>query len=294
MDFRPKLYSPALKFQNVKFIGKTQQFNARVYSYYWFKNLTDGMQIEFRDDYQVIWFCRFDYTNFPFEALYCNVTFVCSSNDNEHVLLGLPNIRFVDDKKSMAKVNVNSNLPYDITAKSINPFNFEDQGLLYSATGIQFVMERNELGLLMLQFYCPMAVFAILSLLSFSIHIEAVRKFSMDLNIKFKTINFKVPGRMGLVITLCLISFNVYNVVDAPPTRGFSYVEIWMIGMEIPILLAALEYSMILGLKRCLPKVIERHAGKVDAITCFLSVTYILIFSSYYWLCMIPKYSFRI
>ena len=179
MEFRPKLYSPALKFQNVKFIGKTQQFNARVYSYYWFKNLTDAMQIEFRDDYQAISFCRFDYSNFPFETLYCNVTFVCSSNDNEHVLLGLPNIRFVDDRKPMAEVHIQSNLPYDITAKSIDPFNFEDQGLLYSATGIQFIMKRNDLGLLMLQFYCPMAVFAILSLLSFTIHIEAVRKIHL-------------------------------------------------------------------------------------------------------------------
>ena len=175
MDFRPKLYSPALKFQNVKFIGKTQQFNARIYSYYWFKNLTVGMQVEFRDDYQVVSFCRFDYTKFPFETLYCNVTFVCSSNDNEHVLLGLPNIRFVEDKKPMTKIHVHSNLPYDITAKSIDPFNFEDQGLLYSATGIQFTMKRNDLGLLMLQFYGPMAVFAMLSILSFSIPIEAVR-----------------------------------------------------------------------------------------------------------------------
>ena len=98
---------------------------------------------------------------------------------------------------------------------------------------------------------------------------------------------FKVPGRMGLVITLCLISFNVYNVVDAPPTRGFSNVETWMIGMELPILLAALEYSIILGLKRCIPNIIERHAGKVDAITCFLSVLYILLFSICYWFFMI-------
>ena len=97
-----------------------------------------------------------------------------------------------------------------------------------------------------------------------------------------------MPGRMGLVITLCLISFNVYNVVEAPPTRGFSNAETWMIGMELPIVLAALEYSIILGLKRCIPNTIERHAGKVDAITCFLSVSYILLFSICYWFFMIP------
>ena len=57
---------------------------------------------------------------------------------------------------------------------------------------------------------------------------------------------------MGMVITLCLISFNVYNAVDAPPRRGFSYIELWMIGMEVPIILSILEYSAILGLRRWL------------------------------------------
>ena len=55
---------------------------------------------------------------------------------------------------------------------------------------------------------------------------------------------------MGMVITLCLISFNVYNSVNGPPARGFSYIELWMVGMEMPIILALLEYSMILGMGR--------------------------------------------
>ena len=52
---------------------------------------------------------------------------------------------------------------------------------------------------------------------------------------------------MGLAVTLFLISFNVYNSVKAPPNRGFSYVDIWMLGMEFPILFAIVEYSIILG-----------------------------------------------
>ena len=52
---------------------------------------------------------------------------------------------------------------------------------------------------------------------------------------------------MGLTVTLFLISFNVYNSVEAPPNRGLSYVDIWMLGMEFPILMAIVEYSMILG-----------------------------------------------
>ena len=92
-----------------------------------------------------------------------------------------------------------------------------------------------------------------------------------------------------MVITLCLISINVYNAVDGPPSRGFSYIEVWMIGMELPILVAALEYSLMLGIRRCYPKFIESCGGKVDAITCVLSVLYIISFSMYYWLFMIQQ-----
>ena len=39
-----------------------------------------------------------------------------------------------------------------------------------------------------------------------------------------------------MVLTLYLISANVYNSVDAPNSRGFSYIEIWMLGTQFPIL----------------------------------------------------------
>ena len=94
---------------------------------------------------------------------------------------------------------------------------------------------------------------------------------------------------MGLVITLCLILINVYNAIDGPPSREYIYIEILMIGMELPILVAALGYSIMLGIRRCHLKFIENCSGKVDAITCVLSILYIISFSVYYWLFMIPQ-----
>ena len=55
---------------------------------------------------------------------------------------------------------------------------------------------------------------------------------------------------MGMIVTLYLISANVYNAVDAPHSRGFSNIEVWMIGAQIPILLALWEYGVILYLKK--------------------------------------------
>ena len=55
---------------------------------------------------------------------------------------------------------------------------------------------------------------------------------------------------MGLLITLNLITWNVYGSVAAPPSRGFSYIELWITGIQINILFAILEYACILALKR--------------------------------------------
>jgi hypothetical protein len=51
-----------------------------------------------------------------------------------------------------------------------------------------------------------------------------------------------------------LISANVYNSVDAPKVRGFSYVEIWMLGSQFLILLALFEYGFVLYFKKIAKK----------------------------------------
>ena len=61
---------------------------------------------------------------------------------------------------------------------------------------------------------------------------------------------------MGMIVTLYLISAIVYNAVDAPRARGFSNIEVWMLGAQFPILLALSEYGFVLYLKR--------HANKVQ------------------------------
>ena len=59
-----------------------------------------------------------------------------------------------------------------------------------------------------------------------------------------------MPGHLGLLVTLQLIATNVYNSVIGPLERGFSYIEFWMIGVYIPILLGILEYAALLVLKK--------------------------------------------
>ena len=53
-----------------------------------------------------------------------------------------------------------------------------------------------------------------------------------------------------MLLTLDLIVTNVYNSVEAPTQRGFSYIEIWLIGIQIPILVAIFEYGILLAMKK--------------------------------------------
>mgnify|MGYP001338888313 CR=1 FL=1 len=64
-----------------------------------------------------------------------------------------------------------------------------------------------------------------------------------------------------MIVTLYLIFANVYNAVEAPDDRGFSYIEVWTLGSQVPILLAFCEYGYILYLK------------KIET-TCFGSITF--------------------
>ena len=59
-----------------------------------------------------------------------------------------------------------------------------------------------------------------------------------------------VPGRLGLLVTLYLIMTNVYVSIEGPKDRGFSYIEIWFVGMQTPILIAIMEYAILLAMMK--------------------------------------------
>ena len=107
---------------------------------------------------------------------------------------------------------------------------------------------------------------------------------------------------MGMIVTLYLISANVYNSVEAPNVRGFSYIEIWMIGTQIPILLALVEYGFILYLKKISMKFEDTNEmlelGKpkqklddkikmLDFATMIISFIYFTTFAVIYWIVVI-------
>ena len=96
---------------------------------------------------------------------------------------------------------------------------------------------------------------------------------------------------MGMIVTLYLISANVYNSVDAPKNRGFSYIEVWMLGTQFPILVALLQYGFVLYMKKVV-KILDQNGMKIfedkiktlDLATMIFSFCSFMIFVSVYWI----------
>ena len=134
----------------------------------------------------------------------------------------------------------------------------------YSFTGSQLTFTRKGIGALASTFYVPTALFAIFSFVSFLIQPDAI------------------PGRIGLIVTLFLISSNVYVSVDAPPDRGFSYIEIWIIGSWAPIFFALFEYGCILArVKYGKP---EGDFNQVDLYSLIITTLFYVSFNVFYWI----------
>ena len=101
---------------------------------------------------------------------------------------------------------------------------------------------------------------------------------------------------MGMIVTLYLISANVYSSVEAPKARGFSYIEIWMIGTQFPILLALFEYGLILYWKKIPAKNVEdqteigskqkldKKVNCLDFATLIFSLICFVTFAIFYWM----------
>ena len=104
---------------------------------------------------------------------------------------------------------------------------------------------------------------------------------------------------------LYLISTNVYNSVDAPSHRGFSYIEVWQVGAQLPILIALFEYGFVLFLKKGgygheISQNEDSHINErkqnldvrirqLDYATMTISFLFFLIFGSLYWIILIFK-----
>ena len=84
------------------------------------------------------------------------------------------------------------------------------------------------------------------------------------------------------MVTVYLIASNVYSQVDAPKRRGFSRIDIWMVGVQFQILVAIVEYGILLGLQK-FSKAEKSYSKRVDKWTFVASLLFLGGFNLVYW-----------
>ena len=273
----------SIQFKNSLGTKKDATYGSGAYSYFWHiprepqsSHFNPHLML-FADVITQTVSCEMDFTLFPFDHHSCDMIFYLAQHPSDYVMFESPTVFKGKNNVSIGAKAMNiptKRLPYTIYVESLNTSIFYDINRKRSATGVRFHFARNSIGLLLGGYYVPTGIFASLSLVSFIIKPEIV------------------PGRMGLLITLFLISTNVYGDVGAPKGRGFSLIELWMLGTNFPILAAIVEYGYVLVLQTrkiasmCGNEEVDGliYLKKVDNFAFLLSFVYQIFFVCIYWI----------
>ena len=216
--------------------------------------------------------CNLNFQTFPFDSHECNLQLKNWIGASYRLVLNSPKIfKSNENGQEIGGTEVEMNnldrLDYNFHFKALNSTVFVNAATEYSMAQIRIDFERTKRSRqnIFVIYHTQTAVFASLSLLSYFIPTDSV------------------PGRMGMLIMLYLIQINTYNSVEAPPNRGFSSIEIWFIGIQSPILVAILEYGIILAIMKFQPGK-KMYFKNVDFGVFILSTTYLVLFNGFYWL----------
>ena len=80
---------------------------------------------------------------------------------------------------------------------------------------------------------------------------------------KLNYFDYQVPGRIWLLVTLHLISSNVYGSLKVPHKRGFSYIKICILGTQGITFFAIVENGLLLAWKKYVAE-IDTKVAKMD------------------------------
>ena len=76
-----------------------------------------------------------------------------------------------------------SRLPFDISLESLEPFNLTFDDSNHSTAGMRLHFIRNDFGQIFGGYYVPTKIFVFLSLISYSIDIDLVIRFSYSVKV---------------------------------------------------------------------------------------------------------------
>ena len=92
-----------------------------------------------------------------------------------------------------------------------------------------------------------------------------------------------------MLLTITLIVTTVYVTTEAPPTRGMSFLEVWIIGIQIPTIVAMFQSGLSSVIimettEKLAPEELDRKSRQLDKITVIILGIYFIIFQLTFWI----------
>ena len=264
LDNFSEVWNPNIYFDKVLTVTKISTFGKMQAFDFWLKPSENKMW--YTEALEVTFACELDFSEFPFDEHNCSFIMGDYENGVDWMMFNNSKLEYngliVEDNHSSLEI-LDSTTPYYFKLRKLDSFEKFRAPDTFHFIGIQVDMKRKGLGTLLNTFYVPTAMFAIISMISFTVDPSCV------------------PGRMGMIVTLLLISSNVYSIVQAPKSRGLSHIEIWIIGSQLPILFSLFEYGTILLLTRnWKPNLNYFH---VDIVSLSFTALFYAVFNACYW-----------
>lgn len=283
-QYKDHIWMPSMDFLNLRDMEGVASWSGDDTVSLWLSN--PALTLEFTRSARVTVTCDFDFSSYPFDSHTCDVIM----GDADYGLKQLLYNKAVvyhrgtgSDKQEWIHLDKMSK-GFQIKVTALDPLIRSEKSTgneeQFSYTGLRLKLARSS-WTLATSYYGPTVIFVILSWLSFVIPTE------------------QVAGRMGLLVTLYLITINTFGNTRTPPNHGFSLVELWLCGVQLPIFLAMLEYGYILhqiksGRFKKVKEELDIKSKKskkianccferADQITCICSILYFVIFNVTYW-----------
>ena len=262
------IWHPTLYFDNMEKMEKLAGHGRNSNAEFWF-HLSEK-RLWYSEFVKVQVACNMDFSGFPLDSHKCNITFgAYDFNDAwiRYELAIVANLNKMIEKEGQTLSVTGTTSPFHIQISQLKPFatNFKTKmsNSNYSQTGIQMSLKRKAVGSLYSTLYIPTATYATFVHASYMMHQDAI------------------PGRIGLIVTMFLMASNVYIGIEAPSRRGFSYTETWIIGSQVPIVLALVEFGLILGIQKYTKRCYD--FSQLDLYSLITSLVFYATFNLYYW-----------
>ena len=132
---------------------------------------------EYQQNFKVTLYCPFKFDDYPFEKNVCNFEYGPGRLFSDTVIMNHTILKFANQTKTFGEGPIrfeDNRLPFVFEFSVLDTFIHSEAGFNYSYSGVGINITRSDVQTLMIEFYLPTFIFAMLAQISYLINPEIV------------------------------------------------------------------------------------------------------------------------